>query len=132
MHSVSYRLRIKPPALRSGDTVCIVAPASNIQPGLLEKGCDTLRNLGYKPFYFDSIFDQDFYFAGSISRRAREFQEMIMRDDVRAILCARGGYGSNSLLSVLDLGVIGADPKILVGDGDLSTILDYITDSSGV
>jgi len=132
MHSVSYRLRIKPPALRSGDTVGIVAPASNIQPGLLEKGCDTLRNLGYKPFYFDSIFDQDFYFAGSISRRAREFQEMFMRDDVRAILCARGGYGSNYLLSGLDLGEIAAHPKILVGYSDLSTLLTYITDSTGL
>ncbi len=132
MHSVSYRLRIKPLALRSGDTVGIVAPASNIQRGLLEKGCDTLRNLGYKPFYFDSIFDQDFYFAGSIPRRAREFHEMFMRDDVRAILCARGGYGSNYLLSGLDLGEIAAHPKILVGYSDITTLLTYITDSTGL
>src|SRR5438445_10843154 len=103
MHSVSYRLRIKPPALRSGDTVGIVAPASNIQPGLLEKGCDTLRNLGYKPFYFDSIFDQNFYFAGSISRRARDFQEMYVRDHLRAIVCARGGFASNYVLSGLEV-----------------------------
>src|SRR3989442_14872739 len=99
MHSVSYRLRIKPPALRSGDTVGIVAPASNIQPGLLEKGCDTLRNLGYKPFYFDSIFDQDFYFAGSIPRRPPEFQQMCMRADLRGIFGARGGERWKLLVS---------------------------------
>jgi len=49
--------RIKPPALRPGDTVGIIAPASNIKPDLLEAGCNALRNLGYKPFYFDSILD---------------------------------------------------------------------------
>jgi len=55
-----------------------------------------------------------------------------MRDDVRAILCARGGYGSNYLLSGLDLGEIAAHPKILVGYSDLSTLLTYITDSTGL
>jgi muramoyltetrapeptide carboxypeptidase len=132
MHSVSQPLRIKSPALRSGDTVGIVAPASNIQRGLLEKGCDTLRSLGYRPFYFDSIFDKDLYFAGSIERRARELAEMFRRDEVRAILCARGGYGSNYLLTGLDVGEVAAHPKILVGYSDISTLLTYITDSTGL
>ena len=57
--------RIKPPALQPGDTVGIVAPASNVKPELLEAGCAALRDLGYKPFYFDSIFERDLYFAGS-------------------------------------------------------------------
>ena len=51
--------RIKPPALQPGDTVGIVAPASNIQRELLQAGCAALRRLGYKPFYSDSIFAQD-------------------------------------------------------------------------
>jgi len=87
--------RIKPRGLRSGDTVGIVAPASNIKRELLEKGCEALRQLGYKPFYFDSILEQDLYFAGPVERRARELEEMFLREDVRAILCARGGYGAN-------------------------------------
>src|SRR3989442_12866250 len=85
--------RIKPPALQPGDTVGIVAPASNIQRESLQAGCATLRRLGYKPFYSDSIFAQDLYFAGSVERRARELEEMFDRDDVRALLCARGGDG---------------------------------------
>src|SRR5713226_5380319 len=132
MHSVSYRLRIKPPALLPGDTVGIVAPASNIQRGLLEKGCATLRSLGYKPFYLDSIFDKDLYFAGSIERRVGELEEMFRRDEVRAILCARGGYGSNYLLSGLDVKGIAAHPKIFIGYSDISTLLTYITDSTGL
>ena len=94
---------VKPRALRPGDTVGIVAPASNLKRADLEAGCDALRRAGYIPFYFDSILEQDLYFAGSVKRRVRELEEMFLRDDVRAILCARGGYGANYLLKELDL-----------------------------
>src|ERR1700730_905539 len=122
--------RINPPALQPGDTVGIVAPASDVKREQLEAGCETLRSLGYKPFYFDSIFDRDLYFAGSVQRRARELEEMFVRDEVRAILCARGGYGSNYLLEALDLGKIKAHPKIFVGYSDLTTLLTYFADSA--
>ena len=124
--------RIKPPALRPGDVVGIVAPASNVKREPLEAGCEALRRLGYKPFYFDSIFDQDVYFAGSAERRARELEEMFVRDDVRAILCARGGYGSNYLLKLLDLKKIKAHPKIFAGYSDLTTLLTYFADTLGL
>jgi muramoyltetrapeptide carboxypeptidase len=55
---------VKPPALRAGDMVGIVAPASNIKRSDLEAGAEALRRAGYRPFYFDSILDQDLYFAG--------------------------------------------------------------------
>src|SRR5271165_2428482 len=124
--------RIKPPALRPGDTVGIVAPASNLKPELLEAGCAALRELGYKPFHLESILDRDLYFAGSVVRRARELEEMFVRDEVRAIVCARGGYGSNYLLDILDLKKIKAHPKIFVGYSDLTTLLTYFTDSAGL
>src|ERR671935_564161 len=95
--------RIKPPPLHPGDTVGIVAPASHIQRDLLLAGCATLKKLGYKPFYFDSIFDRELYFAGDVRRRVRELEEMFEREEVRAIICARGGYGCNYLLEELDL-----------------------------
>ncbi len=124
--------RIRPPALRLGDTVGIVAPASNVKLDDLEAGCAALRELGYKPFYFDSILERDLYFAGSATRRARELEEMFTRDEVRAIICARGGYGSNYLLDILDLNKIKAHPKIFVGYSDLTSLLTYITDSTGL
>ncbi len=124
--------RIKPPALRPGDTVGIVAPASNIKGMELEAGCEGLRRAGYQAFYFDSILDQDLYFAGSVQRRARELEEMFAREDVRAIVCARGGYGSNYLLEVLDWGNIKAHPKIFVGYSDLTALLTYLYDTIGL
>ena len=124
--------RIKPPALRPGDTIGIIAPASNIKREQLEAGCETVRRLGYKPFYLDSILEKDFYFAGSVGRRARELHEMFRRDDVRAIVCARGGYGANYLLDTLNLENIKAHPKIFVGYSDITTLLTYVLDSVGL
>jgi muramoyltetrapeptide carboxypeptidase len=124
--------RVKPPALQLGDTVGIVAPASNVKRADLEAGCEGLRRAGYRPFYFDSICEQDLYFAGSVERRLRELEEMFAREEVRAIVCARGGYGANYLLSLLDMEKIKAHPKIFVGYSDLTTLLTYFSDVAGL
>lgn len=123
--------RVKPPCLRSGDKVGVVAPASNINAELLRLGCQRLKDLGYEPFYFDSIFERDLYFAGSVERRTRELEEMFSREDVRAIICARGGYGSNYLPLLLDPNKIVRNPKILVGYSDITTLICCLADSAG-
>ncbi len=130
MVSSSQNPRIKPRALRPGDKVGIVAPASNVKRELLEAGCDGLRRAGYEPFYFDSILERDLYFAGSVERRARELEDMFVRDDIRAIVCARGGYGANYLPETLDPTKIVAHPKILVGYSDITTLLCCIADAA--
>ena len=131
MRSDSRIASIKPAALQPGDIVGIVATASDIKHESLEAGCEALRKLGYKPFYFDSIFDRDLFFAGSVQRRARELEQMFLRDEVRAVLCARGGYGSNYLLDVLNLEKIKAHPKIFVGYSDITALLTYFADVAG-
>jgi len=130
MVSVSQNPRIKPRALRPGDRVGIVAPASNVKREMLEAGCDGLRRAGYEPFYFESILERDLYFAGSAQRRARELEDMFVRDDIRAIVCARGGYGANYLPQMLDPTKIIPHPKILVGYSDMTTLLCCISDSA--
>jgi len=117
--------RLKAPALRAGDRVGIVAPGSPIKRELLQAGCDGLRRLGYEPFYKDSILDRDLYFAGSVRRRARELEEMFERDEIRAIVCARGGYGTNYLLHELDVARLRRHPKIFVGYSDITTLLTW-------
>ena len=129
--SIAQPSRIKPRALRAGDHVGIVAPASNIKRDLLEKGYTALRELGYEPVYLDSILEQDLYFAGSADRRAREMEQMFTREDIRAILCARGGYGANYLLTKLNPAKIVTRPKIFVGYSDITTLLTCFADSAG-
>jgi muramoyltetrapeptide carboxypeptidase len=132
MTAASEKVRVKPPALRRGDKVGIVAPASNIKRELLEAGCDGLRGMGYEPFYFDSILERELYFAGSAERRVRELEEMFVRNEVRAIVCARGGYGANYLLRSIDLSKIVAHPKIFVGYSDLTTLLTWFADEGNL
>ncbi len=132
MATATHKPRIKPPALRSGDKVGIVAPASNLKPELLEAGCAALRAAGYEPLYSESILDRDLYFAGSVERRSRELEEMFVRDDIRAIVCARGGYGANYLLRAIDVKKIAAHPKIFVGYSDLTTLLTWFADKTGL
>lgn len=110
----------------------MIAPASNIQRELLRDGCDALRNLGYRPICQESIFEKDLYFAGSVHRRAAELEEMFLRDDVRALICARGGYGSNYLLQAINVDKLIAHPKIFVGYSDITTLLTYFLDSMGL
>jgi muramoyltetrapeptide carboxypeptidase len=131
MGSHLQKPRIKPPALRPGDSIAIVAPASNINRGLFEQGCNVLRDLGYSPVYLESIFERDLYFAGTLDRRVRELEEMFSRDDVRAIVSARGGYGSNYLVGKLDPAKIIGHPKIFVGYSDLTSLLTCFCDSAG-
>src|SRR5690348_8919868 len=113
--------RVRPSALRPGDTVGIIAPASGFRRDEFEAGCAELRRLEYRPFFLPSIFERDLYFAGSVPRRVEELHEMFRRPEVKAVLCARGGYGSNYLLPHLDLDLIRANPKIFVGCSDVTT-----------
>jgi muramoyltetrapeptide carboxypeptidase len=119
---------IKPAALRQGDKVGVIAPASSFNRDGFLSGCDRLRQMGYEPVYSQSIFDRDIYFAGTVERRAHEFQEFWRRDDIAALMCVRGGYGSNYLLEKLDYGMIAGRPKILLGCSDITSLLTAIND----
>ena len=123
---------VKPRALRPGDTIAIVAPASNVKRADVEAGSESLRRAGYRTTYLDSIFDRDLYFAGTVERRIRELEEMFERDDVRAIVCARGGYGANYLLNRINLEKIKSHPKVFVGYSDLTCMLTHFTDAVGL
>jgi muramoyltetrapeptide carboxypeptidase len=122
----------KPPALRQGDKIGIVAPASSFNREGFTAGCDRLRQMGYEPVFTNSIFERDLYFAGTLDRRLRELEEMFTRNDIAAIICARGGYGSNYLLEKLNFDLITAHPKIFLGCSDVTALLTAITDRTGL
>jgi len=127
-----HNARIKPPAIRRGDRVAIVAPASSFSRPDFEAGCNALRGMGYEPVFNESIFDRDLYFAGSAEQRAHELEKMFAREDVRGIICARGGYGSNYLLPLLDIQKMVAHPKVFVGYSDLTGLMTYFYDAAGL
>ncbi len=124
--------RLLPSALRPGDKVGIIAPAGPIDADALEAGTAWLIRKGLQPFYLPSILDRELYFAGSAQRRVDEFHEMFGRRDIKAIICARGGYGCNYLLPSIDLETVRANPKIFCGCSDVTTLLTYLCDAAGM
>src|SRR5271165_3390153 len=124
--------RLRPAALRPGDKVGIIAPAGPIDADVLEAGCAWLVRKDLQPDYLPSILDRELYFAGSAARRLDEFHEMFSRSDIKAIICARGGYGCNYLLPKIDLDLVRANPKIFCGCSDVTTLLTYLCDAAGL
>ena len=123
---------IRPAALRQGDKIGIIAPASSFNREAFLRGCDRLRQMGYEPVYAQNIFDRDIYFAGTAERRTQELLDYWRRDDIAALICVRGGYGSNYLLEKLDFSLFASRPKILLGCSDITSLLTAIHDRTGL
>lgn len=112
-----------PPALQPGDTIGVVAPASNIKPELLAAGVAELERLGFRVKHLASIAEKARYTAGSEARRAQELNAMLADPEVRAIIAARGGYGSMHLLEALDAPALAGGAKIVMGYSDITALL---------
>jgi muramoyltetrapeptide carboxypeptidase len=119
---------VHPPALRQGDCVGILAPAGPADVQALRAGADALRELGYEVVFGESVFARDGYFAGSTQVRARDLVAMFQSNAVRAIFCARGGYGSNYLLPALEQLEFRAHAKPFIGYSDITTLLTRSVD----
>jgi muramoyltetrapeptide carboxypeptidase len=126
------RPTIYPELPQPGDTIGVIAPASSFSHEAFERGCEHLRRLGYKVFFHESITEKEIYFAGSAERRVWELHQMFEKRFVKAIMCARGGYGSNYLLPHLKLDLIRANPKFLMGYSDITSLLTFIHDQTGL
>lgn len=125
------RLR-KPPALRYGDTIGIIAPASPIRPEPFELGLQELRALGFQTRFLPDIFMRHRYTAGTVDRRLREFEDIYRDTSVRAVFCARGGYGCGQLLPRLALDELLKTPKIILGSSDITIMLGAIANAGVV
>jgi len=117
---------VRPPALQPGDQIGIVAPASNIKSEMLDAGCRELERLGFRTLYRPDILKTHRYFSGTDERRAAELLEMVRNPDVKAIFCARGGYGSGRLIPYLEPDLFLAHPKIILGSSDITMLLSFL------
>lgn len=125
--------RLKPAALQPGDTIGMVAPASPFSKQNFDRSCAILEQRGYKVTFSPTIFDREPpYFAGSAVQRAQNIVEMFERPEVRAIVCARGGYGANYLLNRIDPEVVRTHPKIFIGYSDVTALLTRFFDAAGL
>jgi len=116
---------LKPRALRSGDAIRVLSLSSPVAEERLKSGCDELARLGYAPkLDRDEVLAKHGFFAGSAESRCNALKAAFSEKDTRAIICTRGGYGSNYLLDCLR--VEGAVPKILCGFSDITSLHAYL------
>lgn len=112
----------KPAALRPGDLIEVVSPASPIAPEKVERTTALLESEGYRVRFGPHTFDQEFYLAGSDRDRAHDLNRAFADPEVRAVICSRGGYGCARLLPYLDLDAIAASNKLFGGFSDVTTL----------
>ena len=113
---------VKPGRLKRGDAIAIVAPAGKIDSDVLNKGAARIEKLGFEVRLGKSVARSHRYFAGTDAERREDFEASFM-SGVRAVLCARGGYGSARLIPSLDLISLKKKKVILIGSSDITTLL---------
>lgn len=113
---------IRPPYLRTGDTIAIIPTARAITLEELRDGLALMESWGLNVRLGAGIGRKAFQQAGSAEERAADLQAAINDPAVRAIWCARGGYGTVQLMEHLDLAHLRKDPKWLIGFSDITVL----------
>lgn len=123
---------VTPKSLKIGDTIGIVAPARKIVLNEIEPAIQVFENWGLKVELGKNIFAQNNQFAGTDVQRAEDFQSMLDNPNIKAIICARGGYGTIRLLPLLDFSKFMENPKWIIGYSDITALHTYLNQHFGV
>jgi len=122
---------IQPPTLNPGDLIYITAPAKITDPKTVFFAKEYLEKKGFKVLVSAHCFGSHNYFSGTDEERMLDLQFGIDHPDVRAILCARGGYGSIRLVDRINWANMLREPKWLIGFSDI-TVFHHRLNSLGV
>lgn len=122
---------IQPPALNPGDLIYITAPAKLMDAQAVTYAKKHLEENGFKVLISKNCLGKHHYFSGTDEERLLDFQFGIDHPDVRAILCARGGYGSIRLVDRINWANMLREPKWLIGFSDI-TVFHHRLNSLGV
>jgi muramoyltetrapeptide carboxypeptidase len=123
---------LKPRALRPGDRVAVVAPASAFARAAFDEGIEELRRLGFEPVFEESVFARSRFTAGDAALRAAAFTRHWADASVAALIAVRGGYGSVQMLPLLDPAAIRHRPKAFIGYSDNTSLLTWLTGICGL
>lgn len=123
---------IKPNKLSKGDVIGLIAPGSGIGRFAFEQAIATLERLGFKPYYTENIRVNKSFLGGTDQQRLDDLHHMFGNNDVKGIMCVRGGYGSNRLLSLINYELIRSNPKVFIGYSDITALLYGIYSQTGL
>jgi muramoyltetrapeptide carboxypeptidase len=122
----------KPLPLREGDVIAIFAPAGPVDPKKLSRGVARLASAGYVPEIADGVLSADGYLAGDDGHRTAQALWAISLPEARAVMAARGGYGTSRILPRIDWKKMMRRPRLVIGYSDVTAILAYLSTRLGV
>jgi len=117
---------IQPSYLQKGDTVAIVSTARKITSDNIIPAIKLLEKWGLQVIIGETIGSEENQFSGSDEKRIADFQQMLDNPKIRAIWCARGGYGTVRIIDKLDFSAFKKNPKWIVGYSDITVLHSYI------
>jgi muramoyltetrapeptide carboxypeptidase len=123
---------VSPPALKNGDIIGITAPAGYITHDEIQSAVKKMESWGYKIKVGDTIDKRDFTFGGTDDERARDLQRMLDDPKIKAIMCARGGYGAVRIIDKLNWEKFKARPKWIIGFSDITVFHSHLNKNLGV
>ena len=115
-----------PPYLKPGDVIGITSPAGYITIEEMRPALGFLRSWGFETRIGESIGKRDFSLGGTDEERLRDLQRMLDDADVKAIMCARGGYGSLRIVDKINWKKFIDQPKWLIGFSDITVLHNHI------
>ena len=113
---------IRPPRLREGARVSLVAPAGPLGEGAVERAAERVRSWGWEPLVGEHAHGRTGFLAGHDEARAADFNAALRDPSNDAIWCLRGGYGTMRILDALDWGALAARPRPVIGFSDNTAI----------
>jgi muramoyltetrapeptide carboxypeptidase len=122
---------IRPPYLRKGDTIGIAAPAGCLTESEVMPAIEIIRSWGLQVEFGKHLFSRRNSFAGTDNQRAADFQRMLDNPELRAILCARGGYGTIRIIDKLRFGNFLKHPKWIAGYSDITILHAFMQQCLG-
>lgn len=118
---------IQPPYLQKGDTVMILATAGIINDStFINNGVNLLKSWGLNVKLSNYLYEQNHHFAGTDKHRLEDFQNAIDDDNIKAIWCARGGYGTVRIIDAIDFTKFKQHPKWVIGFSDVTVLHNEI------
>jgi len=115
-----------PPYLKTGDTIGITSPAGYITLKEIEPAIAQIKSWGLEVKIGDTIGKRDFTYGGSDNERLQDFQAMLDDANVKAILCARGGYGAVRIIDNINFSIFRKHPKWIIGFSDITVLHSHI------
>ena len=123
---------IVPPYLKPGDLIGITSSAGYITLKDIQPAIQLMQSWGFAIKVGNTIGKRDFTFGGTDEERAADFQQMIDDDAVKAIMCARGGYGAVRMIDKLDFSRLLQHPKWIIGFSDITVIHSHLNRNYGM